>query len=188
MMRILILMALCLAAGAAGGYKFALVREQARLDRNKTLVRRSHTDVWSEHDPAKIAKAARELYASNFVVHFPGADIQMGVDGLIKELTDPQEFPNWSENVQAIASEGDLVFARFLSTTGTQARDLEAVPHHAPRVPNRGKSAQMQEMEVFKIVDGKLAEQWDLSDAWGFYMQLGLFDPDHWTESICGSK
>ena len=40
---------------------------------------------------------------------------------------------------------------------------------------------------MFRVRDGKLAEQWLLPDVWGANAQLGLFDPDHWTESICGT-
>ena len=71
------------------------------------------------------------------------------------------------------------------STTGTQARDIEAVPHYAPRIPNRGKKVRLTEMEMFRIRDGKLAEQWLLPDVWGANVQLGLFDPNRWPESIC---
>ena len=46
----------------------------------------------------------------------------------------------------------------------------------------------MPEMEMFKVVDGKLVEQWDFADIWGAEIQLGLYDPDHWTESICAQN
>jgi hypothetical protein len=43
-------------------------------------------------------------------------------------------------------------------------------------------------MEIFRIVNGKIAEQWLSQDVWGGVIQLGLFDPDHWKESICGTQ
>lgn len=38
----------------------------------------------------------------------------------------------------------------------------------------------MQEFEVFRISNGKLADMWDLWDGWEYYGQLGLYDVDHW--------
>jgi predicted ester cyclase len=142
----------------------------------------------SEPNIEKAAKKARELYASNFVHHdWAGAVQTLGVEGLIKRVADGLAiFPDGKENLEFIVAEGDLVMDRY-STTGTQARDLAPIPHHSPGVPNRGKAIQITEMEMFRVVDGKLAEQWLLPDVWGANAQLGLFDPDHWTESICGA-
>jgi hypothetical protein len=44
----------------------------------------------------------------------------------------------------------------------------------------------LQEMVVFRVADGKLAEQWAINNGWDASIQLGLFDPDHWKESVCG--
>ena len=85
-----------------------------------------------------------------------------------------------------MVAEGDMVVARFVSS-GTQARELSAILHHSPAIPNLGKSMRMPEIEIFRIVDGKLAEQWDLADIWGANIQSGLFDPDRWPDSVCGS-
>jgi hypothetical protein len=41
-------------------------------------------------------------------------------------------------------------------------------------------------MVIFRVTDGKLAEQWAINDGWDASIQLGLFDPDHWKESVCG--
>lgn len=46
----------------------------------------------------------------------------------------------------------------------------------------------MQESIVFRIADGRLAEEWALNDGWDVSSQLGLFDPDHWRESVCGTE
>jgi predicted ester cyclase len=186
--KVVTLVGACTVLGALAGYNFAIVREHGHLERNKTLVRRMHVEVWSEPNLEKAAKAARELYTSDFVLHdWTGAVQRLGVDGLMNRVADGAAlFPDGKEELEFIVAEGDLVMNRFTST-GTQARDIEAVPHYAPRIPNRGRKLRLTEMEMFRVRDGKLAEQWLLPDIWGAYVQLGLFDPNHWPESICGA-
>jgi len=109
-------------------------------------------------------------------------------DGLIKDWAyERAAFLDLTEHVQATVAEGDLVVDRFYST-GRQARDLDPIPHHSPGIPNRGKALHMPEMEMFRVVDGKLAEQWLFNDIWGTHAQLGLFDPDNWKASVCAPK
>jgi hypothetical protein len=55
-------------------------------------------------------------------------------------------------------------------------------------IPNKHRSLRLEEIVIFRVVDGKLAEQWLINDGWNAYMQLGLFDPDHWKESVCGEN
>jgi hypothetical protein len=43
----------------------------------------------------------------------------------------------------------------------------------------------MSEMEMFRVADGRFTGQWLLNDICAAPSQLGLFDPDHWRESIC---
>jgi predicted ester cyclase len=186
--KVVTLAGICAAFGAMAGYKLALVHQHDHLERNKALVRRMHVEVWSEPNIEKAANAARELYTTDFVHHdWTGAVQRLGVDGLIKRVADGLAvFPDGKENLEFIVAEGDLVMDRYI-TTGTQARDLDSIPQHSPGVPNRGKVIQITEMEMFRVRDDKLAEQWLLPDVWGANAQLGLFDPDHWTESICGA-
>ena len=186
--KVVALVGACTVLGALAGYNFAIVREHGHLERNKTLVHRMHVEVWSEPNLEKAAKAARELYTSDFVLHdWTGAVQRLGVDGLMNRVADGAAlFPDGKEELEFIVAEGDLVMNRFIST-GTQARDIEAVPHYAPRIPNRGRKLRLTEMEMFRVRDGKLAEQWLLPDIWGAYVQLGLFDPNRWPESICGT-
>ncbi len=176
----------CGIAGLAAGYELALAAEHHRLERNKYLVRLSHDKVWSERDNTAAATAAREIYSSDFVVHdWSGGST--GLDAFIEGLSENRaDFPDWTENVEALVAEGDWVAARFIST-GTQARDLAARPHLQPRIANKGRAVRMPELEIFRISNGRLAEQWDMNDGWDANRQLGLFDPDDWPDSVCAS-
>jgi predicted ester cyclase len=179
---------LALIVGFAAGFRTALTREHSRLERNKTLARLSHGKVWSEKNNEAALKVAREIYANDFIVHNWAGDSTGGLQAFNKDLIDNRaDFPDWNETVQSVIAEGDLVAVRFLST-GTQGQDLPAVPHSLPFTPNRHRHLIMPEIEFFRVADGKLAEQWDMLDNWGVNAQLGLFDPDHWPESVCGTS
>jgi len=181
-----VLALLCAALGAVAGFKYAKVAEHNRLERNKTLARLTH-DVWSEANDAAALSTARKVYAADFVVHNPIGGSH-GFDAFFQGLRENRAyFPNWTEKVESIVAEGDLVAVLFTSK-GTQARDLSPIPHVQPLVPNRNRSVTLHETEIYRVADGKLAEQWDLWDGWDFYGQLGLFNADQWPESVCGTR
>jgi predicted ester cyclase len=174
------------AVGAAAGFKLALVSEHHRLERNKTLVRQSHQEVWSEKSDEKALAVARQIYAKEFVVHSPAGG-STGFDEFFEGIRENRaDFPDWSEQVESMVAEGNLVAVRFASS-GTQVRDLNPQAHVQPAVPNKGRSVHLGEFELFRISNGKLAEVWDLWDGWDYFGQLGLYDVDHWPESVCGS-
>jgi predicted ester cyclase len=177
-----------LVVGFAAGFRKALVREHNRLERNKTLARLSHDRVWSERNNEVALKVALEIYARDLIVHNWAGDSTGGLEAFTKDLAENRAyFPDWKETVQSVIAEGDMVAVRFLST-GTQGQDLPAVPHILPFTPNRHRPLRMPEIEIFRVADGKLAEQWDVLDNWDANAQLGLFDPDHWPESVCGTS
>ena len=184
--RLVLLMLLCIAGGAVAGYRVALHHDLNRLQRNKTLVRRSHEKVWSERNIEAATNVAREIYSNDVIVHDWTGDSTGGLAELAKGVADNRtNFPDWTEKVETMVAEGDFVAARFLST-GTQERDLPAVPRFMPVIPNRHRFLRMPEIEIFRISNGKLAEQWDISDGWDANVQMGFFDPDHWPDSVCG--
>ena len=177
-----------LAVAFAAGDRVGLAREQAKLDRNRALIARVHSDAWSQRDVAAGQRAAREIYAARVIRHdWTGTD-SSGAQGVASDLDGiRQDFPDWTERPEMIVAEGDLVADRYLST-GTQARALGAIPHVHPGLANKGKFQSMPEAGIYRIVDGKIAEQWNLSDIWNAEIQLGMFDPDRWPESVCGKS
>lgn len=183
--RIAIVAIVCIVAGMFAGYGLAFWLEQNRLERNKALVRMTHDRVWSEKNVDAAMRVARDIYLPNFTSHDWSGDSQ-GLAPLAQSLVDQRlDFPDYTEKVEIIIAEGDFVAARYLSR-GAQGRDIPAIPGHLPATANRGKSEHMSETEFFRVANGKLAEQWNLADIWHAEIQLGLFDPDHWTDSVCG--
>jgi predicted ester cyclase len=184
-LRSLVLLLCGVCVGLAVGYKLALFREHRRLERNKELVRVMEDKVFSEKNVDAAMKVAREIYTADFTVH-DWLGEHKGMDSLAEGLRYTQaDFLDWKESAVSIVAEGDYVAVRLISG-GTQARDFEAVPHISPAIPNKHRPLRLQEMVVFRVADGKLAEQWAINDGWDASIQLGLFDPDHWKESVCG--
>ena len=76
-----------------------------------------------------------------------------------------------------MVAEGDKVAVRSLST-GTMRRDIPAIPGYQPVLPVTGKFVRFPELSIPRVVNGKVAEQWDSADNWGANVQAGLINPD----------
>jgi len=168
---------IALAVGFAAGFKTALVREHSSLERNKQILRRIHKEIWSNPDLNAALKAADELYTQDFVVHDSTGD-SYGLANRKKDIAENlSAYPDYKEEVLDMVAEGDMVVTRFLST-GTQKGDLPAIPGYQPRIPANGKFVRIPELAVHRLVNGRLAEQWELQDNWAVNLQAGLIDPD----------
>jgi predicted ester cyclase len=166
-----------LAVGFASGFKTALFREHSRLEHNKQIVRRIHKEVWSNPDLNAALKAADELYTPDFVVHDSIGD-SYGLASRKKDIAENlAAYPDNNEEVLDAVAEGDMVVTRFIST-GTHKGDLPAIPGYQPRIPANGKFIRVPELAVHRLVNGRLAEQWELQDNWAAYIQEGVIDPD----------
>jgi predicted ester cyclase len=175
-------MVVCLAVGFATGFKTALVREHSRLEHNKQILRRALKEVWSNSDLNAAMKAADELYTPDFVLHDWTGD-SPGLGEAKKGVADTRAaFPDWHEELLNVVAEGNIVVTRSLST-GTQKGDIAAIPGYEPAVPANGKFQQFPEMSVHRLVNGKIAEQWTVSDNWGANIQGDLIDPRNWSAS-----
>jgi steroid delta-isomerase-like uncharacterized protein len=132
--------------------------DAGRLEANRALVLRAHSEVWSGGD----IEVAKEIYAPDFVGHWTGRPDTHGRNQFIAFVTDARtRFPNWNETVEQVVAEGDLVVTRFTSR-GT----FEGEPSH-------GREVTMAEIAVHRIVDGKIVEQWTVADILSMRRQLG---------------
>lgn len=75
-------------------------------------------------------------------------------------------FPDATVTVEDLIAEGDRVVAR-VSASGTQDGEFMGAP------PS-GKRIQVQEIDVVRIEDGRIAEVWPAPDIFGMMQQLGL--------------
>jgi steroid delta-isomerase-like uncharacterized protein len=131
------------------------------LSDNKTIILRSEAELWSKGNLA----VADELYAPNFICHFVQGTEWKGIQGIKSEVADHRAaFPAWNERVEDIIAEGDRVVIRFTSS-GTQKGEF------AGMAPN-GKTVTIHEAAIYRIVDGKIVEQWGFSDSQSLMQQL----------------
>ena len=131
------------------------------LSDNKAIVLRSEAELWSKGNLA----VADELYSPDFVCHFVVGPEWRGLEGIKGEVKRHRtSFPDWHERVDDIVAEGDRVVIRFTST-GTHQGEFAGI---APT----GRKVSIQEVAIFRVVGGKIVEQWGMPDIHGLMEQL----------------
>lgn len=138
--------------------------QETTLERNKDLIRRLHEEVWSKGNVNKLD----EFYSEEIVWHLLPLGVELkGLDQLEDRIQNHrQAFPDWTEKIQQIVAEGDLVATHFASTGTNKGSFLGNPP--------TGKQIQINEMAIHRIVDGKIVEQWVIPDVFSLNQQLGL--------------
>src|SRR5215208_5272338 len=77
----------------------------------------------------------------------------------------PLRFPDLRFTIEDLAAEGDKVIARF-TMSATHRGELWGIPL-------TGKQLTLTAMEIYRIAEGKIDEQWVILDALGMMQQLG---------------
>lgn len=132
------------------------------LERNKRLIRKMNYEVWNKGNLDIID----ELYSPGFVLHFlPDSSELSGIDSLREHVREHREaFPDWQEDIRHIVAEADLVMIHFVSTGTNEGSWLGK--------PATGRRIQINEVSIFRIEDGKIAEQWLMPDIFSMQQQL----------------
>jgi len=129
---------------------------------NKAVVQRYWDGKWNERRP----EILDELQTRDVVYH--GTTVTMNnleeykqvYSGFLSVLHDTKI------TIDGIIAEGDKVMTRA-TVSGVQKGELEGVP-------TTGNSFTMSGFTVFRLVDGKIAEEWEDWDWLGLYQQLGM--------------
>lgn len=125
------------------------------------LVEKQHTELWSRGNLALIDAC----YADDFVGHFPGC-VARGHEGIRGQVVGHRTaFPDWGEEILDVIVEGGTVVTRFRS----RGTDLGGFMGNPPT----GRKIEITEVCVFRIRDGKIAEQWVYPDIVALQGQLG---------------
>ena len=77
-------------------------------------------------------------------------------------------FPDWFETVEDIIAEGDKVWV-LLSYTGTHKGEFIGLNP-------TGKKITSKAVDIYRIVDGKLAEYWNVTDNLNIFKQVGAVE------------
>lgn len=136
---------------------------ETTLESNKTLVRRAFEEVWNKGN----LEIVEQLFSADFVRHFPIGSETRGLDTFRERLSNHRTaFPDWSERVELIVAEGDLV-AVYFASSGTNEGSFQG---NAPT----GQRIRINEMTIFRIAENKIVEQWLIPDLLSLNQQLGL--------------
>jgi steroid delta-isomerase-like uncharacterized protein len=131
------------------------------VEDNKTVVRR-WVEAWNTHN----VEATEELLAPGYVRHDANLPDVAGRDAERQFIGAAlAAFPDIHFETKHLVAENDLVVSR-LTVQGTHRAEFMGVPRSDRQV-------NFQSVEVFRISDGKIAEQWVVMDALGLLQQLG---------------
>ena len=141
-------------------YSCSSDNQKINLDANRTVVKKYH-EVWSNGQVAELDK----ILAPDFVCHFINGLEWKEIEGAKNEITSHRKaFPDWKEEIVDMISEGDKVVTRYKST-GTQQAAFNGLD-------STGKKVMIYETSIYRIENGKIAEQWGFPDAVSLSNQL----------------
>ncbi len=119
--------------------------------------------IWNEAD----FSAASDLFAPGYVRHHPTPSANASFDDFKNTVTALHDsFPDclFTFNDTLVKNDKIIVFATF---TGTNTGPLE-------ELPPTGKKAHVSGVYVFKIANGKIAEEWTYFNLLSYNEQLGF--------------
>ena len=130
------------------------------LEENKMLVRK-WIDVYNTHN----LDSFDEFIAPNYIDHTNKVD-RVGLRQLF--IMAFNAFPDWHETIEDIIAEGDKVWI-YVNYSGTHTGEFMGVAPTGKKVTAKG-------VDIYRIVNGKLAEYSNVTDNMHFNTQIGLIE------------
>lgn len=134
-------------------------------EQNKAIARRAFEELLSQGR----FELAEQLYARDFVNHGMHRDISLEEDQAALKGWH-QAFPDVAIVPKKLIAEADLVTIYWVArgtNTGT-----------GNGLPATGKKAELAGITIWRIVDGKIKEEWSAFDQLSMMQQLGLLPTD----------
>lgn len=129
---------------------------------NKQLADRVWEEVWHEGKLERI----NDLFAPDFLRHDPGREIHGPEENRQFIASFRTAFPDLRFTVEDQIAEGDKVCVRY-RFQGTNSGPFQGRPATQKQVVYSG-------ILIYRIANGKIAEQWTEFDLMGLLRQLGL--------------
>jgi len=130
-------------------------------EQNKAIARRAFEEILSKGR----FELANELYAKDFINHGIHRDVSLEEDQAALKGWH-QAFSDITIVPEKLIAEGDLVTIYWIArgtNTGT-----------GNGLPATGKKAELAGITIWRIVDGKIKEEWSAFDQISMMQQLGL--------------
>lgn len=132
------------------------------IEANKTVVRRFMDEIVNRRNPA----AAPEICAANEAWHGAGIGEIIGLEHLSRTLgAFIHAFPDLTCSVEDLFGDGDYVATRWLAT-GTHRGELMGQPP-------TGRPVEFDGISIFRVENGKIAEEWWHGNLAGLMQQIG---------------
>jgi steroid delta-isomerase-like uncharacterized protein len=141
------------------------VSDAAQIAANKTVVR-SFVDAWNAREFDRFSL----LMGDDAVLRIGGGVVPCdpaGTSAIAAQWT--TAFPDWHFELKALIAEGDRVVAH-MPYTGTHRRPILGIAATQ-------RTCRVDEIVIFRIADGKIAEAWEVYDEAGMWRQLGVAPP-----------
>lgn len=137
-----------------------------QLEANKKIARDYIDQVFNQHNPGKAADfvTGDVVWHGNSLGDIAGAENLAGLLGsFIGAL------PDLYAAEQDITAENDLVMVRLVVTATVKGSLLG--------VPADGKPIRWNAIDIYRITDGKISEEWAADDIATIMTQVGVFTP-----------
>lgn len=129
---------------------------------NTEVVKKYH-EIWSTGNVDELD----EIISPEFQSHFIGGFEYIGIEGAKNSVLDTKKaFPDWTENIVEIITQGDKVVTRYRST-GTHLDNWDGIEA-------TGNKVVIEEMSVYHLKNGKIIEQWGFWDEIELKKQMTL--------------
>lgn len=132
--------------------------------RNKQVANRVVTEILSGGN----YELANELYAPDFVNHGQTRDVGLAEDQAAARGW-KSAFPDLVMTADKLIAEGDLVTVLW-SARGTNTGTGNGLPATGKALTGRG-------ITIWRVVDGRITEEWSAFDQLSIMQQLGLLPP-----------
>jgi len=129
--------------------------------RNLEVACRVPSEIWSKGSVNLID----ELFADDFVGHFPEETVHGRDELRAQVIAHRAAFPDWTEEVVDTIADRDEVMVRFKSRGTNLGEFLGSEP--------TGNRVEISEVAIFRFDDGKIVEQWVYPDILSLQRQLG---------------
>ncbi len=136
---------------------------------NEALAHRFHLDLFQQGGNLEVAD---EIIAPEFVIHSPGLPPEMqrgpaGVKAFARMVR--TTYPDFQVTHDDTISADDRVVIRW-TARGTHQGEFQGIPP-------TGKQVTVTLMNISRIGDGKIVEDWVTFDQLGMLQQLGVIPP-----------
>jgi steroid delta-isomerase-like uncharacterized protein len=137
-----------------------------QLEANKKVARDYVEQVFNQHKP----ESAADFVTGDVVWHGGGLGDIPGVEGLIGLLKSfIGALPDLNAAEQDIVAENDLVVVRLVVSATVKGSLLG--------VPADGKPVRWNAVDIYRVTDGKISEEWAADDVASIMIQVGAFTP-----------